>query len=225
MTLWNLLRNDHANITAIGHTILRAVDRGAVRNRERLVAELQDEIETHFEAEEDGLLDALEDSEQVRDLVRSLESEHEQIEEELARLAREGRKNTAEWTSRFEDFTYFLDRHFHREEHELFPHAEALLSGEELGEAMREYIEEKTEEIRDRRRRFGLNSTAIWAGAAVVAAAGLVLAAERTGYLRRWLGSDPDLGAAPSRAVKERSRGNRKRRESDPLAPLGGTGG
>jgi hemerythrin-like domain-containing protein len=223
MTLWTLLKNDHTDITAIGHTILRATDRGAIRNRERLVSELADELEAHFEAEEDGLFDALEDKEQVRDLVASLTAEHEEIEEELARLAKIGKKNTVEWTSRFEDFTYLLDQHFHREEHELFPQAETLLTGDELREAMHDYIEEKSEEIRDRHRRFGLGPAALWAGAAVVAAAGLVLAAERSGYLKCLVAPRPELGDNPQATVKERSRKNRKRRESDPLAPLGGT--
>jgi hemerythrin-like domain-containing protein len=223
MTLWTLLKNDHTDITAIGHTILRATDRGAVRNRERLVSELRDEIEAHFEAEEDGLFEALEDHEEVADLVRSLEAEHEDIEEELARLARIGKKNTVEWTSRFEDFTYLLDRHFHREEHELFPRAETLLTGDALHEATRDYIEEKAEEIRDRRGGVGIGPIAIWAGAAIIGGAGLVLAAERAGYFRRWVAPRPEAGDNPQAMLKERSRENRTHRESDPLAPLGGT--
>jgi iron-sulfur cluster repair protein YtfE (RIC family) len=222
MTLWTLLKNDHVDITAIGHTILRATDKGALRSRERLVAEMADEIEAHFEAEEDGLFDALKRKEQVRELVRRLEAEHEEIEEELARLARIGRKNTIEWASRFEDFTYLLDRHFHREEHELFPQAQTILTGDELRDATREYMDEKAEEIRARHRRFGIGSTAVWAGAAFVAAAGLVLAAERKGYFRRVVARRPELGDNPQETVKDRSRANRKQRESDPLAPLGG---
>ncbi len=216
MTLLKLLRNDHTDITAIGEMVLRAVDRGAIRNRERLVSELADELEAHFEAEEDGLFEVLEDKEQARDLVRTLEKEHEDLEEELARLARSHHKNTAEWTSRFEDFSYRLDRHFHREEHELFPQAETLLSADELETALRDYIEEKEEEIRERHGHPKLKRGALWAGAALVAAAGLVFAAERTGHLRRWRAAGPDLGDAPSRTVKTRSRRNRARRESDP---------
>jgi iron-sulfur cluster repair protein YtfE (RIC family) len=105
MTLWTLLKNDHADISAISRMIVRATDRGAVRNRERLVSELRDELKAHFEGEEDGLFDALERNHRVGDLIRSLEAEHEEIEQELARLARIGRMNTGEWTSRFEDFT------------------------------------------------------------------------------------------------------------------------
>ncbi|MBM0207180.1 hemerythrin domain-containing protein [Micromonospora sp. STR1s_5] len=156
MTLWKLLRNDHANITAVGHAVLRTPASGGGRNRHRLVAELSDEIEAHFEAEEDTLFEALEDDQEVRDLVSSLKAEHKQIEDDLARLAEARNNDGVSWTSRFADFTYRLDRHFHREEHELFPEAEALLSIEETDETLRRFIEEKGDELRARRRNLGI---------------------------------------------------------------------
>jgi hypothetical protein len=83
-------------------------------------------------------------------------------------------------------------------------------------------VDEKAEEIRDRHRGVGIGVAAIWAGVAVVAAAGLVMAVERAGYLRRSVAGRYDLGDNPYTTLKERSRENRKRRESDHLAPLGG---
>lgn len=83
-------------------------------------------------------------------------------------------------------------------------------------------MDEKAEEIRDRHRGVGIGVAAIWAGVAVVAAAGLVMAVERAGYLRRSVAGRYDLGDNPYTTLKERSRENRKRRESDHLAPLGG---
>jgi hemerythrin-like domain-containing protein len=184
MTLWTLLKNDHANITTLGHTVLRATDTGAVRNRERLVSELQAELEAHFEAEEDSLFKALADDHQVRDLVASLKTEHQRIEEELTRLAKVKSKNTVAWTSSFEDFTYLVDSHFHVEEHELFPQAEALLASDEAVKAMRDFIDEKGDEIRERRRNLGIGAKTLWTGAALLAAAWLVLAARRGWYSR-----------------------------------------
>ena len=71
-------------------------------------------------------------------------------------------------------------------------------------------------------RGFGGKSNAIWAGAALLAAAGLVLAAERKGYFRRMVVRRPELGQDPQGTVKDRLRRNRKQRDTDPLAPLGG---
>jgi hemerythrin-like domain-containing protein len=192
MTLWTMLENDHADIALVGQAVLRASRHGAARIRERLASEMADDIEAHFEAEEDGLFDALKKKEQLRALVARLKAEHEEIEEELDCLTRSAKKNSVEWTSRFEDFSALLGRHFHREERELFLQAEFLLTGQELQEAMHDYLKRKTEEIWSKHRRFGLRPRAIWAGIAVVAA-GLMLAAERKGYVRRWLAPIPNL--------------------------------
>jgi hemerythrin-like domain-containing protein len=215
MDIWTLIRNDHQNITALGYTILRALDRGVVRNRERLVSELADELEAHFEAEEDSVYEALAGKEGVADLLASLQEEQERIEEEIGRLASSKRKNTADWTSRFEDFTYLVDTHFHREEHELIPRAQELLTGDAIAGLAHAYIEEKAEEIRERRPRSRIVPAAIWAGAALAAVAGLAVAAERTGYLRRWREAYPRLGSDAYASVKSRSRENRARREKD----------
>jgi hemerythrin-like domain-containing protein len=204
MTLWTLLENDHADIAVVGKAILRASGQEAARSRERLVSEMADDIEAHFEAEEDGLFDALDKKEQLRALVASLKAEHGEIEEVLGRLTRTAKKNTVEWTSRFEDFSALLGRHFHREERELFLQAEALLTGQELQEAMHDYIKKKTEEVWNRHRRFGLRTRAIWAGIAVVAA-GLMLAAERKGYVRLWLRNAAPPRGNPGRPTRLRT--------------------
>jgi hemerythrin-like domain-containing protein len=210
MTLWTLLENDHADIAVVGQAIVRASGHEAARIRERLLSEMADDIEAHFEAEEDGLFHALGDKQQVRALVADLKAEHEEIEEQLDRLTRIAKKNSAEWTSRFEDFSALLQRHFHREERELFMQAKALLTGQELHEAMRDYIRGKTEEIWNRHRRFGLRPRAIWAGIAVVAA-GLVLAAERKGYVRLWFPNGAQrAGIRGGRSVEPRREHSRR---------------
>ena len=82
--------------------------------------------------------------------------------------------------------------------------AEALLTGQELHQAMCDYIRGKTEEVWNRHRRFGFRPRAIWAGIAVVAA-GLVLAAERKGYVRRWLSNGASTRGNPGRQTRRTS--------------------
>jgi hemerythrin-like domain-containing protein len=121
----------------------------------------------------------------LRDLVFNLTAEHKNLEDELARLSRARNIDTIEWASRFEDFTHLLERHFRRKESELFPRAEALLNSRELSWALHEFISEKGDEIRERRRNLGIGAKTIWSGAAALAVLGLVLAARRSRFARR----------------------------------------
>jgi iron-sulfur cluster repair protein YtfE (RIC family) len=122
------LLNSHVDITSLGHTILFASAIGALGSREQLTLDLQSEIKEHFKSQ-DSLFDALKDKDQVRELISNLQSEHEDIEDELSRLAGSREKSTVEWTSGFEDFILLLDQHFQCEERELLPQVESLLTG------------------------------------------------------------------------------------------------
>src|SRR4051794_24405647 len=184
MDIWRLITNDHANITDLGRAILRSIETGVVRSRDRLFDDLDGQLRRHFEAEEDSLYEALEDHERTRGLIDELEDEHEEIERQLTSLGRVRDKNTREWTDRFEDFTYLLDRHFYREEHELFPLAREILSADDLQEVRQEFVEEKLEELREQRGSWGIPSGVLWGALAGAAAGALAFAAWRKGYLR-----------------------------------------
>ena len=184
MDIWRLITNDHANITDLSRAILRSIGTGAVRSRDRLFDDLDGQLRRHFEAEEDSLYEALEDHERTRGLIDELEDEHEEIEDQLTSLGRVRNKNTREWTDRFEDFTYLLDRHFHREEHELFRLAREILSADDLQELRQEFVEEKLEELREQHGTWRVSSGVLWGALAGAAAGALAFAAWRRGYLR-----------------------------------------
>ena len=219
MDIWRLIANDHANVTHLGRTILRGLDGGVVRSRDRLFDELDGELRRHIEAVEDSLYDALEDHPRTQRLVEELEGGHEEIERQLTELGRVREKNTREWTDRFKDFTYLVDQHFHREEHELLPVAREILSPDEVQELRHEFAEEKIEALRAEHRVLGMAPTALLLGTLAGAAAGaLAFVAWRNGYLRTLGASSPDRRFASAYArVKQRSRENRARRERDPL--------
>jgi hemerythrin-like domain-containing protein len=213
MDIWRLITNDHANITDLGRAILRSIGTGAVRSRDRLFDDLDGQLRRHFEAEEDSLYEALEDHERTRRLISELEDEHEEIERQLASLGRVRNKNTREWTDRFEDFTYLLDRHFHREEHELFPLAREILSADELQEVRQEFVEEKLEELREQHGTWGISSGVLWGALAGAAAGALAFAAWRRGYLRALTTSGLDRRLLSTYAgVGRRSRNDQAQR-------------
>jgi hemerythrin-like domain-containing protein len=206
----HLIVNDHANIVSLCRDVLRTTPNGDARSRERLFSQLNDELRWHIEAEEDSLYEALEDHDRTKQLIDELEDEHEQIEEELGRLAAARYKGSREWTQRFEDFSYLLDRHFHREEHELLPLAREILDPEQARELLHEFAEEKAEEIREARQGlWGSLPTGVLVGALAGAAAGAVaFTLWRRGSLddlmvrppvRRYLSALPGVGRITDR--------------------------
>ncbi|MXQ14668.1 hemerythrin domain-containing protein [Microvirga makkahensis] len=188
----HLIINDHANIVSLCRDVLRSMPNGDAKSRERLFSQLYDELRWHMEAEEDSLYEALEDDHRAKRLIDELEDEHEEIEEELGRLTGARYKGSREWTQRFEDFSYLLDRHFHREEHELLPLAREILDPEQARDLLHEFAEEKAEEIREARQGLWGN---LPTGALVGALAGAVAGAVAFTMWRR--GSPRDLMVRP----------------------------
>jgi len=187
MEFWHLIANDHANIVSLHKDILRAIPGAGVRSRDRLFDELDGELRRHIEAEEDSLYDALEDDKRAKRLIGELEDEHKQIKKQLRHLSRIGDKSSREWTQQFEDFTYLLDRHFHREQHELQPLAREVLNPEAIRAIRHAFAEEKIEEFRKRRHgTLGDLPSGLMVGALASAAAGaLAFIAWRSGSLQR----------------------------------------
>jgi gas vesicle protein len=205
MDLWQMIAHDHDNITDLGRTVLHGMS-GGVRSRDRLLDQLDGELRRHMEAMEESVYDALEDHDEVEDLVEELEDEQEEIGRELTRLARSGDKDGPDWTNRFEDFTYLLDQHFHRQAHELLPAARRILSPDQARALRHEFVEAKIEALRAGR---GGNSTGLLLGAlAGVAAGALVFAAWRSGQLRALTATGPERRFLHNYAeVRRRRRG------------------
>jgi hemerythrin-like domain-containing protein len=218
MDIWHLITNDHANITELGRAILRSIGSGVVRSRDRLFDELEGQLRRHIKAEEDSLYEVLEDHERTRGHINELEDEHDEIKRQLTSLGRIRNKNTREWTDQFEDFTYLVDRHFYREERELFPIAREILGPDDLQELRQEFVKEKLEDLREQRRTWGVSSGVLLGALAGAAAGALAFAAWRSGYLRAITASPSDRRFLAGYAeVKRRSQDNRARRERDPL--------
>jgi hemerythrin-like domain-containing protein/DNA-binding MarR family transcriptional regulator len=176
MDPWHLIANDHANIVSLCSDILRAMPGASATSRERLFDELEGELRRHLEAEEDSLYEALEDHPRTKRLINELEDEHDKIAGRLSRLAHALDKGRREWSQEFEDFSYLLDRHFHREERELLPLAREILDAGQIQKLRHDFAEEKIEELRKARHGlWGGVPTGMLVGALVGAAAGAVV--------------------------------------------------
>ncbi|MEH3144668.1 MAG: hemerythrin domain-containing protein [Methylobacterium frigidaeris] len=198
MEVWHLISRDHANIAELIRDIPHALNgRGVIRSRERLLADLIDELHAHGAAIEASLLTPLAEADgRARDLAASLRDEHATVMHEIEGLARH---RTAGWLDAFEDATFRLDQHLHRHNHDLIPLARARMSPAQAEEATTAFIRARTRALRGGRRRptgSALAGGEVFLGASVaVAAIGLGLLAWRTGVLRGTGSSRPRFDA------------------------------
>ncbi|WP_298967824.1 hemerythrin domain-containing protein [uncultured Methylobacterium sp.] len=184
MDIWHLISRDHANIADLIREIPLALNgQGVVRSRERLLADLVDELHAHGAAIEAGLLAPLAEADgRARDLVGSLRHEHAAVMRQVEALSRH---RVAGWLDAFEDATFRLDQHLHRHGHDLIPLAQARFSPQQEREAASAYIRARMQALRDRRHGLPGVGGEILLGASVAAAAiGLGLLAWRSGLLR-----------------------------------------
>ncbi|RVU20159.1 hemerythrin domain-containing protein [Methylobacterium oryzihabitans] len=198
MDVWHLISRDHANIADLIREIPLALNgRGVVRSRERLLADLLDELHAHGAAVEAGLLTPLAEADgRARDLVGSLRDEHAAALRQVEALSRH---RVAGWLDAFEDATFRLDQHLHRHGHEMVPLARARFSPQQEQAAASAYIRARMQALRDRRHALPGVGGEILLGASVAAAAiGLGLLAWRSGLLRGAGASRSRTGGAAS---------------------------
>ena len=153
MDVWQLIERDHKNIGGLIRDIPYALnDPRAVGSRERMLADLMDELELHEIAIEASLYGPLSRESQTRALIEDLHRGHAEFREQLRQLARYRQRDRAGWLNTFEDVTFLVDQHLHRHVHELIPAARTLFSPEEAVAATRAFVRAKTKALQSRRR-------------------------------------------------------------------------
>jgi hypothetical protein len=185
MDVWQLIERDHENIAQLIHDVPNALGgRSVIRNRERLLDDLIDQLETHAVAVRASLYEPLSRTSETRRLVEDLQGEHEAFMRPLAGLARSRRKDADGWLDAFGDAAFLVDQHLHRHAHELIPAARKLLSREEVAHTTRMFIRGKVKALKSRQQSgFGGTglSDLVVVGAVGAAVGGLALLAWRSG--------------------------------------------
>ncbi|AWN54629.1 hemerythrin domain-containing protein [Methylobacterium sp. 17Sr1-1] len=188
MDIWRLIERDHANINQLIHEIPNALNgAGVVRSRERLLADLIDELRSHGTAIDASLIAPLRSHAEAKSLIEELAREHDNFTSQLNGLAKYDNKGLAGWLNTFEDVTYLVDQHLHRHRNELLPMARRLLSYEGISKAASTFIRAKSEALRagGQSRQSATGPSEFFLVAAVgLAAAGAALLAWRFGLLR-----------------------------------------
>ena len=125
MDLFQSLKLDHQKVKRLFE---RLADAANVKERERLFAELKQELQLHSDIEEQHFYPALEANEEARDLVDEAFEEHDEFRRLLDELD-QGAKEDDAWLDELEELREDVEVHVEEEETELFPLAQKLLGG------------------------------------------------------------------------------------------------
>ncbi|WP_262027913.1 hemerythrin domain-containing protein [Microvirga sp. Mcv34] len=142
MELWQMVVADHANIEELCREVLRATGSGP-NSRAELFADLRDELERHFAAQQNVLYPALSTHERTAAYLSDLESKQEEILRELDRLAARPDKNSADWAGDFKELTGSIRHAFTLEENGVMIVARGAFSPDELKTLWRRYERER----------------------------------------------------------------------------------
>ncbi|MGO4525282.1 hemerythrin domain-containing protein [Microvirga sp. 2MCAF35] len=142
MELWQMVVADHANIEELCREVLRATGSGP-NSRAELFADLRDELERHFAAQQNVLYPALSSHERTAAYLSDLESKQEEILRELDRLAARPDKNSADWAADFKELTASIRHAFTLEENGVMIVARGAFSPDELKHLWRQYERER----------------------------------------------------------------------------------
>src|SRR6476469_8791258 len=104
MDIWQLVERDHENVASLIREIPYALNNpGVVGSRERLLADLMDELELYAIALDASLYGPLSRENTTRALIDELHHGHAEFWRQLQQLTRYRKKHSAGWLDTFED--------------------------------------------------------------------------------------------------------------------------
>ena len=132
MDLYQLLKQDHQKAKRLFEQLSDTSDR-AVKSRERLFAQLKQELELHTEVEEQHFYPALRDNDETRDLIEEALEEHNEVKEMLEELDGADMDHDS-WAEQLAELQENVEHHVAEEEMQLFPRAQKVLKKEQADE-------------------------------------------------------------------------------------------
>jgi hypothetical protein len=128
MEILHLIEADHQKVAELLQKLHNT--RGARQNRQRLFAEVKEELELHTHAEEQVFYPALQAFDEAHDLVLDAQEEHQLVLELLDDMAHDADAD-AEWDEKLDELRENVEGHIEDEENELFDVARELFSAEQ----------------------------------------------------------------------------------------------
>jgi hemerythrin superfamily protein len=152
MDVFDLLHEDHQNVSLIFKKIESIKSTETEQTREQLFHELYTELSLHAEVEEEIVYPVFEHKQETSEIVEESLNEHEEIETllfELKAMAPDDPK----WLGRLGELQQKVEHHVQEEEGQLFPKARKLISQDEA-EELGETVQTTKDELRGQRSGF-----------------------------------------------------------------------
>lgn len=125
MDLYQLLKQDHLKAKRLLERI-NQTSNGGSKSRQRLFAELKQELELHTEVEETHFYPALKRHDETKDLVEEALADHEEVQKLLEELDQVDQEDES-WADQFAELQESVEHHIEQEETELFRLAQEVL--------------------------------------------------------------------------------------------------
>jgi hemerythrin superfamily protein len=144
MNLFELLQRDHSKILTLINK-LEKTTRRAIKTRNNLFTQLNQELDQHAMLEEEIFYPELKNHPKVKPLVKQALQDHKEIRKilkELKSLPRAG----DEWIPKLTELKKIMSDHMNYEEEKIFVHAVKLLSEEQKEDIYSRVEEERKDE-------------------------------------------------------------------------------
>jgi hemerythrin-like domain-containing protein len=141
MDVYQLLKQDHEKAKQLFDKLGNTSD-GAEKTRERLFAQLKQELELHAEVEEKHFYPALRNNKETKDLVAEALEEHKEMKMALKDLDA-AEKTDDSWAKKLAELKANVEHHVEEEETELFPLAQKVLDSTKAEEITQAVQKEK----------------------------------------------------------------------------------
>jgi iron-sulfur cluster repair protein YtfE (RIC family) len=139
--IYDLLSKDHNKVKELLNKIKETPDSSG-KTREKLFAELKQELEIHTSFEEEVFYPQAEEKTRMKDEIRDAMEEHDEAKQLLEALS-EMEPASEEWMETIQELTDALSHHIRDEEQKLFPAARQKIDPTEAESIGREYEEMK----------------------------------------------------------------------------------
>src|SRR4028119_2450191 len=130
MDAFELLKNDHAKVSSIFAQLEPATD---AATRQRLFAQLKQELDIHAHTDETILYPALKTAAETRDLTEEAYEEHQEVKDLLAELETTP-ADSEEWSDMITELRENGEHQVGEEESEMFTKAREVLSEQQINE-------------------------------------------------------------------------------------------
>lgn len=127
MDIYSYLKKDHRKVSDLLKKVLATEN---IRQREEILAKINDELLLHAETEQATFYAALLNKPEMRERIQEAEDEHKEMKGYLKKLSKTSAEDEM-WLELFGEFKHAVEHHVREEEGQIFEKARKLLDENE----------------------------------------------------------------------------------------------